>query len=83
MLLSKAELKAKLMKEYEDQLEKTLNEGYGKTLWELEDEVQEVKDHMGQELMEAKLKIKKNQVDTGLSEVPKGVGKRHNQKQTY
>ena len=59
MQLSKEELKKKLVKEYEEQLEKTLNEGYGKTLWDLEDEVQELKDDLGRDVMEAKLKLKK------------------------
>jgi uncharacterized protein YfbU (UPF0304 family) len=58
MALSK-ELEDKLVEEYRQRLRKTLNEGYGKTLWDLEDEVQEIKDEMGQELMEAKLKLKK------------------------
>lgn len=58
MALSK-ELEDKLVEEYRQKLRKTLNGGYGKTLWDLEDEVQEIKDEMGRELMEAKLKLKK------------------------
>lgn len=58
MSLSK-ELEDKLVEEYRQKLRKTLNEGHGKTLWDLEDEVQELKDDLGRDVMEAKLKLKK------------------------
>ena len=36
-------------------MDETLNEGYGKTLWNMEDEVQVIKDDMGKAVLAAKL----------------------------
>jgi len=54
------EIKNKLLKEYEQKLDKTLNHGYGKTLWDMEEEVQDIKNEIGRVLLESKLKLKKN-----------------------
>ena len=72
----KEELKKKLVQAYEKKLDEMLNEGYGKTLWDMEQEVQEVKNEMGKELMEAKLSFKKNEELTGVSSMSKRVRKR-------
>ena len=72
----KEELKKKLVQAYEKKLDEMLNEGYGKTLWDMEQEVQEVKNEMGKELMEAKLSFKKNEELTGVSRMSKRVRKR-------
>ena len=59
MRSEKEELKKKLLREYEKRLDEALNERSEKTLWEMEDEVQEIKNAVGKELMEAKLSFKK------------------------
>ena len=59
MSSEKEELKKKLLKEYEKRLDEALNERSGKTLWEMEDEVQAIKNAVGKEVMEAKLSFKK------------------------
>lgn len=59
MTSGKEELKKKLMEAYEKKLDGILNEGYGKTLWDMEDEVQELKNEVGREVLEGKLSLKK------------------------
>lgn len=66
MASEKEEIKKRLMKEYEKKLDKTLNEGYGKTLWDMEDEIDEIEKEMGKALMEAKLSLKKNEKPSGM-----------------
>ena len=60
MTSEKEELKKKLMKDYEKMLDETLNDGNGKTLRDMEDEVTWVKNTQGNAVLEAKLKLKKN-----------------------
>jgi len=76
MTSEKEALKKKLVKAYEKKLDGMLNEGYGKTLWDMEDEVQEAKNEIGKELLEAKLSLKKNEDSAGVSKMPKGVRER-------
>lgn len=66
MTSEKEEIKKRLVKEYEKRLDETLNEGYGKTLWNMEDEVQVIKDDMGKAVLAAKLKLKKNKESGGV-----------------
>lgn len=66
MTSTKEELKKKLMKEYEKRLDETLNDGYGKTLWDMEDEVQEIKNEQGKAILGAKLSLKKNKKSCGV-----------------
>ena len=53
-----------------------LDEGYGKTLWDMEDEVQKTKNEVGKELMEAKLSLKKNEKHAGVSKMSKSIRER-------
>ncbi|MFQ5561265.1 MAG: hypothetical protein ACE5FU_11870 [Nitrospinota bacterium] len=53
------ELKKALMDAYEKKVDKLLKVKSGKTLWEMEDLVEELKNETGQEMMEAKVKLKK------------------------
>ena len=76
MTSEKEEMKKKLLKGYEKKLDEMLNEGYGKTLWDMEDEVQKAKNELGKELMEAKLSLKKNEKSAGVSKMSKGIGER-------
>lgn len=76
MTSEKEELKKKLVKAYEKKLDEMLNEGYGKTLWDMENEVQETKNEIGKELMEAKLSLKKNEKSAGVSKMSKGIRER-------
>ena len=69
MTSEKEELKKKLMREYEKRLDETLNEGYGKTLWDMEDEVMEIKNETGKAVLEAKLRLKKNKESGSVREV--------------
>ena len=66
MSLDKKALKAELMRAYEKRLDKTLNEGYGQTLRDMELEVLEIKNTVGQAVLEAKLKLKKNKESGGV-----------------
>ena len=66
MTSEKEEIKKRLVKEYEKRLDETLNEGHGKTLWNMEDEVQVIKDDMGKAVLAAKLKLKKNKESGGV-----------------
>lgn len=68
----KEELKKKLVKAYEQKLDEMLDEGDGKTLWDMEDEVQQAKNEIGKELLEAKLSLKKNEKPAGMSKMSKG-----------
>ena len=54
MSSEKEGLKKKLLKESEKRLDEGLNERSGKRLWEMEDEVQAMKNGVGKEVMEAK-----------------------------
>ena len=76
MTSEKAELKQKLLKAYEQKLDEMLDEGYGKTLRDMENEVQETKNEIGKELIEAKLSLKKNEKPAGVSKMSKGVRER-------
>lgn len=76
MSSGKEEMKKKLLKAYEKKLDAMLDEGYGKTLWDMEDEVQETKNEVGKELMEAKLSLKKNEKPASVSKVSKGIRER-------
>ena len=55
----KEEIKGKLMKAYEQKVDKLLDGNGAKTLWELEDMVEELKNETGKEMLGAKLKLKK------------------------
>lgn len=76
MTSEKEEIKKKLVKAYEKKLDEMLDEGYGKTLWDMEDEVQKAKNEIGKELMEAKLSLKKNEKSAGVSKMSKGIRER-------
>ena len=76
MTSEKEEMKKKLLKEYEKKLDEMLDEGYGKTLRDMENEVQKTKNEIGKELMEAKLSLKKNEKSAGVSKMSKGVRER-------
>lgn len=66
MASEKEELKKKLMKEYEKMLDETLNDGHGKTLRDMEDEVMGIKNKQGSSVLEAKLRLKKNKKPGGM-----------------
>jgi len=66
MSSEKEAIKKRLLSEYEKRLDETLNAGYGKTLWDMEDEVQRIKTEAGKSLLEAKLNLKKNKDSTSL-----------------
>lgn len=76
MSSGKEELKKKLVQAYEKKLDEMLDEGYGKTLWDMENEVQKAKNEVGKELMEAKLSLKRNEKHAGVSKMPQGIRKR-------
>ena len=53
------ELKKALMDAYERKVDKLLKARSAKTLWEMEDLVEDLKNETGQEMMGAKIQLKK------------------------
>lgn len=53
------EIKKEIMKKVEEEVNKAIK-SKGKTLWDLEDEVQEIKNEIGKELLAGMLKVKKS-----------------------
>ena len=59
MPTEKEEIKKALMDAYEKKVDKLLKAKSAKTLWEMEDLVEELKNESGQEMMGAKIQLKK------------------------
>ena len=61
MTSEKGELKREIMKKFETKLDEAMKDKH-KTLWELEEEVQGIKNEIGKELLENLLKLKNSKI---------------------